>query len=100
MLEAMETIDTYLKNYTKKSFLEDKKTQDAVIRQLEIIGEAAGKIPPNIVTDSPISWKRITGLRHKLIHDYFGVDLEIVWKTALKGLKPLKRYVSNKVKKA
>jgi uncharacterized protein with HEPN domain len=57
--------------------------QDAVIRELEVLGEAAGHVSPQFVAAHPeIPWREITGIRHKLIHDYFGVDLGIVWRTA------------------
>jgi len=61
--------------------------QDALIRELEIIGEAAGRVSPDLSQAYPeIPWKEITGLRHKLIHDYFSVDLGIVWTTATKDV--------------
>jgi uncharacterized protein with HEPN domain len=65
---------------------------------LEIIGEAAGRIPATWVKDSPIIWNNITGMRYKLIHDYFGVDKEIVWETASRDLAPLKKYLQEKLK--
>jgi hypothetical protein len=97
MLTAVEQIEKYIGDYNQSSFKKDPKTIDAVIRQFEIIGEAAGKIPKNMTADSPIPWSKITGLRNKLIHDYFGVDTEIVWKTAREGLAPLKKYLSKKI---
>jgi len=65
---------------------------------LQIIGEAAGKIPKTLVKDSPVPWGKITGMRHKLIHDYFGVDAETVWRTSQEGLGPLKAYLQKKLK--
>lgn len=97
MFMAIEQIEKYISGYNESSFKKDSKTIDAVIRQFEIIGEAARKIPKNMTADSPIPWSKITGLRNKLIHDYFGVDTEIVWKTACEGLAPLKKYLSKKV---
>ncbi|MCX6090687.1 MAG: DUF86 domain-containing protein [Candidatus Atribacteria bacterium] len=61
-------------------FCRDKKTINAVIRSLEIIGEATKKIPQEFRNQYPdIPWKKMTGMRDKLIHDYFGVDLEMIW---------------------
>lgn len=97
MLLAIEEIGHYIKGYTYKKFANDSKTVSAVIRQLEIIGEAAGRISPLLVKDSPVVWSHITGMRHKLIHDYFGVDKETVWKTASKDLAPLKKYLLKKI---
>ena len=74
-----------------EEFVEDKKTVNAVIRSLEIMGEAANKIPPEIREKySDIPWKYIAGMRDKLIHEYHGVDLEIVWEVVQHELHPLK----------
>ena len=73
-----------------KEILIDKKTANAVVRSLEIIGEAASKIPPEIKHNySEIPWKQVIGIRNKLIHEYFGVDLEIVWVVITEELPPL-----------
>lgn len=98
MLEAIEKIEIYVKGYDYDSFLEDNKTIDAVIRQFEIIGEAASRIPSRLTTDSPISWKAIVGMRNKLIHDYLGVDVGVVWKTINESFKVLKPYLKNKLR--
>lgn len=97
MLLAIEEIGHYIKGYTYRKFADDSKTVNAVIRQLEIIGEAAGRISSSLVKDSPVAWKNITGMRHKLIHDYFGVDKEIVWETVSEDLAPLKKYLLKKL---
>lgn len=97
MLRAIDRIEDYIQDFDKTSFEGDSKTVDAVIRQLEIIGEAAGRVPKETVEDSPIAWSKIVGIRHKLIHDYFGVDLNIVWETASQGLIPLKNYLKKKL---
>lgn len=97
MLLAIEKIGKYISKCNYKDFVVDEKTQDAVIRQLEIIGKAAGKIPISLIKDSPVPWEAITGMRHRLIHDYMGVDLDIVWYTAFKGLLPLKKYLKQKL---
>ena len=97
MLLAIEEIESYVDGYSHQQFIRDSKTISAVIRQLEIVGEAAGRIPKNIVSDSPVPWEKIIGMRHKLIHDYFGVDVEVVWKTITEGLEPLKKYLRQKL---
>src|SRR4030067_1226835 len=80
ILEAIQQIRTYLADQDEEAFKKDRKTQDAVIRNLEVIGEAAGKLPSQIQKDEPeIDWRKITGLRNILIHEYFGINLPIVW---------------------
>lgn len=98
ILMAIESIEKYIEGYDKPKFMDDPKTIDAVIRQFEIIGEAAGNISKELVKDSPIPWHRVIGLRNKLIHDYFGVDINIVWETSSHGLAPLKKYIKSKLK--
>ncbi len=62
------------------SFNKDRKTQDAVVRNFEVIGEAANKLPKTFTEKYPnVDWSGMIGFRHKLIHDYFGVDYFIVW---------------------
>lgn len=80
MLTAAEKIMGYTQGMTCDRFHTDTKTFDAVIRNLEIIGEAAKKIPSKFREDhKKIEWKKIAGLRDILIHEYFGIDSEIVW---------------------
>ena len=80
ILEAVQRIKTYTAELDADAFEKDFKTQDAVIRNLEVIGEAAGKLPENIKsTAKQIEWPKIVGLRNILIHEYFGVNLPIIW---------------------
>lgn len=62
------------------SFMSDEKTMDAVVRNFEIIGEAANRVDTDFRDSNPeIEWKRIRGFRNRIVHDYFGIDYEIVW---------------------
>ncbi len=83
ILDAIIAIKEFLDGVDYESFRIDKKTQYAVIRALEIIGEASKKVPKEVRDNyAAIPWRSITGMRDKLIHDYFGVDIEVVWNTA------------------
>ena len=88
--ESIQQIRIYLADQNEAAFIKDRKTQDAVIRNLEIIGEAAGKLPEQIQKGEPeIDWRKITGLRNILIHEYFGINLPIVWDVVQNKLGPL-----------
>jgi uncharacterized protein with HEPN domain len=79
--ESAEKILEYTKDLTFEEFSKDNKTIDAVIRNFEIIGEASNLLPDEIKDKYPeIDWHRIRGFRNRVVHDYFGVDLKIVWK--------------------
>jgi uncharacterized protein with HEPN domain len=83
MLDAIGRLSELTAKTDREAFDGDWIIQDAVIRELEVLGEAAGRLSPEFVRAHPeIPWRAITGVRHKLIHDYFVVDLEIVWRTA------------------
>ena len=80
ILQAITFIREYVKDMDYKAFEADRKTQDAVIRNLEIIGEAARTMPDEVRDKaSEIEWYKIIALRNILIHEYFGVNLKIVW---------------------
>lgn len=92
MLEATSKGIDFVKGFNFLRFSEDEKTQYAVIRAIEIIGEASKKIPASFKKlHKEIPWLEISGMRDKLIHDYFGVNIEIVWQTVKKSLPTLKR---------
>ena len=92
--EAIAKIEKYTKD-GRKHFMEDTMIQDSVIRNLEIIGEAARNLPADLRKSAPkVPWRSITGMRNVLIHEYFGVDLDIVWKVVTQRLPILKSHVS------
>ena len=79
MKDSAEKILKYTNGIDFESFLNDDKTSDAVIRNFEIIGEAANRIDPDFKLSSPqIEWNRLRGFRNRIVHDYFGIDNEIV----------------------
>ena len=80
MFQSAQKIKQYTKDLDFDSFLSDDKTKDAVVRNFEIIGEAANRIDPDFRDkNTEIEWKRIRGFRNRIVHDYFGIDYEIVW---------------------
>jgi len=80
MLQSAKKIKQYTNGLDFDSFMSDDKTVDAVVRNFEIIGEAANRIDPDFRDQNPdIEWKRIRGFRNRIVHDYFGIDYEIVW---------------------
>jgi uncharacterized protein with HEPN domain len=94
VLESISDIRAFVTGMSYKEFIGDKKTVNAVIRSLEVIGEAVKKIPLEIREKRPdIPWKEIAGTRDKLIHEYFGIDLQILWKTIQTDLSPLDQAV-------
>ena len=73
------------------AFLQDEKTVDAVVRNLEVLGEAARQIPDEFAAGHPdVPWRKITGLRNRIVHDYFGLDLEIIWQIVRNDLPSLR----------
>lgn len=94
IIESIQKINEYIKNTDKNKFLSNSMIQDAVIRQIEIIGEAAKNISSSTKKKNEIiPWKDISGMRDKLIHGYFGVDLDAVWKTVKKDIPILEREI-------
>lgn len=82
IIEAMGLIELFIQDVNFEEFERDQKTSFAVIRALEIIGEATKQLPASLTNEYPhVPWKQMAGMRYRLIHGYFGVDTAIVWKT-------------------
>lgn len=91
---AIDRIEQYIENLSFDAFSKDQKSVDAVVRNLEIIGEAANRLPDEFKEKySEIEWYKVVGLRHRIVHEYFGIDLEIIWQILHKDLQELKRKI-------
>lgn len=94
ILESIEWIEKDMKDLSKDDFLKDVLVQDAVFRRLEIIGEAMRHLPGEFKKAHPeIPWQDIMDTRNKLIHDYFGLDLDLVWGIVKNDVPPLKEQI-------
>ncbi len=100
ILESIHLIEKYVDQVPKKDFLESNNIQDAVIRRLEIIGEAVKNLPPEFRAEYPdVQWRQIAGMRDVLIHGYFGVDLDLTWKVVKSDLPELERKIAGILKR-
>ena len=79
ILESIDRVPQYIEGMSFEAFSSDQKTIDAVVRNLEIIGEAANRLPDEFKDKHPeVEWYKVVGLRNRIIHDYFGIDLKII----------------------
>ena len=100
IVDAMGKAQQFVKNLSYKEFKEDDKTVFAVVRALEIVGEATKNIPNDIRNDHPqIPWKDMAGMRDVLIHDYFGADVETVWLTVTEKIPQVKPMIEKILEK-
>jgi uncharacterized protein with HEPN domain len=98
ILDTIVKAEQFIEGMDFGSFCADDKTVFAVVRALEIVGEATKKIPDEVRDNYPnLPWREMAGLRDKLAHDYFGVNLDVVWKTVTDDLPKLKSGVSSVV---
>lgn len=94
ILESIEWIEKDTKEMSKDDFLKNVPIQDAVVRRIEIIGEAIRNLPSDLKNENKdVSWQDIMDMRNKIIHEYFGVDLELVWEVVKKDTPELKEKV-------
>jgi uncharacterized protein with HEPN domain len=96
ILQSISRIESYLRGKDHQSFSNDFMLQDAVVRQLEIIGEVTKRISKDLRNKNPqVPWSDMAGMRDILIHDYIDVDIEIVWKTASESIFYLKNLLQD-----
>ncbi len=94
ILESINRIFDYTAGLEKGAFLSDRKTIDAVVRNLEVIGEASKRLSVSAKSHAPATeWNQITGLRNRVIHEYFGVDSEIIWEIITRDLLSLRSQI-------
>ncbi|MEK7127613.1 MAG: DUF86 domain-containing protein [Patescibacteria group bacterium] len=92
--QAIDKIDKFAGKISYEKFCRDEKTMDAVVRNLEIIGEAAKHVSKTIrERNKDIPWSEMVSMRNKVTHEYFGVDMEILWKTITEDLPELKKKI-------
>lgn len=97
--EAIDLIESYIADCSKENFLDSTEIQDSVSRRLAIIGEAANNLPDDFKAGYPgIEWQKAADMRNVLVHEYFGVDLEIVWNVIVKVLPEFKKQIQEVLK--
>ena len=101
IMEAIENIEEFVEDIDKKHFLENFQLQAALVRMFEIIGEAANNLSPQFLAkNKEIKWREVIGMRHAIVHDYFEVNLEVVWDTIKEDIPKLKSEISKLLKQS
>ncbi len=91
ILAAIESIESFIEGMEAEEFWSDDKTSSAVVRKLEIIGEAVKHVPDRVRQQNPqIMWREMAGMRDKLIHSYFSVDYQLIWRTITERLPQIR----------
>jgi uncharacterized protein with HEPN domain len=99
ILDAVNDIEKFVADMSYEQFIKDKKTLNAVVRSIEVIGGASKRLPLSLkAKNSELPWREITGMRDKLIHAYFGMDTETIWKTVKENIPQLKQAIKKLVK--
>lgn len=99
ILGSIEDLEMYTKNVSYDEFMASREKQDAVVRRLEVIGEAVKNLPNDFRGEhQEIPWKKIAGMRDELIHEYFSVDLELVWVTVTDIVPDFKKQIQQILK--
>jgi uncharacterized protein with HEPN domain len=97
--DSIDDILLFTQSFDFEKFKKDKKTQYAVIRCLEIIGEAANKVPTDVRKKMPeVPWQKMADMRNKMIHEYFGVDVKIIWDTVIEDIPYLQETINRAIK--
>ena len=95
IIESIDRVEQYTQGMSFDEFSSDQKSIDAVVRNLEIIGEAANRLPDDFKErHSSVEWYKVVGLRHRIVHEYFGIDLQIIWQIVHVDLPSLRQTLS------
>lgn len=99
ILQAVDEVEIFIDDLTYDQFVKDRKTLNAVVRSIEVIGEATKNIPQTIKEQYPeIPWRQMAGMRDKLIHGYFGIDSETIYKASKTNIPQLKTHIERILK--
>lgn len=99
ILENIVLIEQNISEADFNNFIKNKTIQDAIVREIEIIGEATKNVSENLKNKHPeIPWRKISGMRDKIVHEYFDIDLEVIWKTVQNDLPIFKKQIEDLLK--